>query len=139
MNPEELDNDIKLNFPLTDPYFHTRLIKQAYIKISDPRDVCEEASEGYTSTASTTINGTPFLKRAWAGAAAGNRYEGVDYTTVYNGKCQLVQLYTHSTASEGLYTDNQQQIQEVDALHATDMTAIMKLFDQVMSTIMFNN
>lgn len=50
-----------------------------------------------------TINSVAFLKQAGAGAAAGNRYDWVGYSTLRNGNCISVTFVLHS-GDPGNYT-----------------------------------
>jgi len=65
---------------------------------ADPSAIAEcltNPKENFGSTTPVTINGVPFMKIAFAGAAAGNRYDTTSYRTVRGGQCYAVEYTIH--------------------------------------------
>lgn len=129
---------LSLIFATTTPYVHTHLLQELRIDIATPATDCVSTESGLISATSTKIiNGISFERGTWGEAAAGNLYQGIDYTTIRNGLCYRVGLFTHSANGEGLYGSDPDQIKKVDALQAIDIQDLFALFDQIATTIKF--
>jgi len=129
---------LSLNFATTTPYVHTHLLHELRIDIATPDVDCISTQSGLISTTTTkVINGVNFERGSWGEAAAGNLYEGIDYTTIRNNLCYRIGLFTHSANGEGLYGGTPEQIKKIDALQAADIKDLFALFDQIATTIRF--
>jgi len=128
-----------LIIPTTTPFVNTHLLHEARIDIDTPTTTCvqSETLEGSASSTQVTINGVKFARLLTGGVGAGNLYQGIDYTTTRNNLCYRVSLFTHSTNGEGFYTGDAAQIAQVAAQQAKDISALFKLFDQIVTTIKF--
>jgi len=132
---QTVSNGVELIIPTTTPYFRTNLTHEAYIEIYAPTTTCVKNGDVYSSQATTTFNGISYSRGVWSGVGAGNLYQGIDYTTSWNGLCQEITLYTHGTDGEGFYTGDQAVIQTDDAEQKQDMANIFNLADQIMGTV----
>jgi hypothetical protein len=114
------------------------LLHELRIDIVTPAVDCVSVGGGVIGTSTTVvINGVNFERENWSDVGAGNLYQGIDYTTIRNGLCYQVTLFTHSTNGEGFYGSDADQIKKIDALQAMDIRSLFALFDQVARTIKF--
>jgi hypothetical protein len=131
-------NGLSLIFATTTPYVHTHLLHEVRVDIATPAVDCVSTDGGVIGTSTrVAINGVNFERENWSDIGAGNLYQGADYTTIRNGLCYRVGLFTRSTNGEGFYSNDPVQIQKIDALQAIDIKDLFALFDQVAETIKF--
>ncbi len=122
-------------------YFHTILANEAYLTVYLPQNECPQ-SEGERFSGTTTLSSlgkTVFSRVEWTGVGAGQLYRGVDYSSMYEGRCYLITLYTHSANGAGFYFNNKDQIERTDKQHAEDMAAFLLLANKIISTFQFTN
>jgi hypothetical protein len=138
--PQDGTENFSFDIPEKSPYFATHLIKEARLDIivHEKCSVIPGNPEGRAiSTIETVINDTTFTKSIFSDAGAGNIYQTVEYATTKNGKCYEIALFLHSVNGEALYSDIPARIKKVNAQHDQDMANLIKLFDQVIATIVF--
>jgi hypothetical protein len=79
------------------------LSKYIQIHVVEGANPCvNPAMENPTSSENVTINNIQFLKQSGQGAAAGNRYDWIAYSTVRNNACISLAFILHS-ANPGNY------------------------------------
>jgi hypothetical protein len=120
----QTDNGARLQLPIT---AGTNLIeKYLDLKVVEGANPCKAPDPGgpITTTETVTINGIQFLKETGEGAAAGNRYDFVAYSSASNNACVSLIFVLHS-ANIGNYTTPPAEFNK---------TAESAVFDTIMST-----
>ncbi len=130
------DTTYIFTIPTTAPYAQTHLLREAQITFDTPVQTCT-ANDLVATWATTTIAQHEFSVGNWSDVGAGNLYQGTDYITQHNGLCYRISLFTHSTNGEGFYTDNPQQIAQINAQQKEDISALQMLVQDVLKTLYF--
>jgi len=122
---DQTDNGARVTLPiitagtnLSEKYLNVGVVEGA--------NPCKAPDPGgpITTTETVTINGIQFLKESGNGAAAGNRYDFVAYSSLSNNACVSLTFILHST-NIGNYTTPPPEF---------DKAAESAVFDQIINT-----
>lgn len=103
-------------------YFRTDLPRDIHLTVYSPSKTCTYLQRESISVGSLVAkNNVLFSKNEFVDVGVGQLYRGLYYTTMKDGECYVIELFTHSTNGAGLLTDNLDEIKRLDSLHAEDM------------------
>ncbi|MFA6339019.1 MAG: hypothetical protein WCW87_03105 [Candidatus Paceibacterota bacterium] len=133
----ETDDTKTFDIPIKN-YFNTILANEARLTISKPSSKCPQSEGDQIVSAGEIKSGDiVFKKDNWSGVGAGQLYVGADYTTLKNGLCYSIHIFTHSTNGAGFYIDDPVEIKKIDDEHAADMKKFLEAIDGIVSTFKF--
>ena len=122
---DQTDNGARITLPILTAGTN---LSEKYLNVSvvEGADPCKAPDPGgpIAATETVTINSIQFLKETGNGAAAGNRYDFVAYSSMSNNACVSLTFVLHST-NIGNYTTPPPEF---------DATAESAVFDQIINT-----
>jgi hypothetical protein len=133
VNKDDAGN-LVLSFP-KDQYFHWPLLDDAKITViassSCPIVIDDRPDSQPTSL---VLNGYSFTRTEGGDVGAGNIYHELAYDTQASGICYHIDLLDHGSNGAGLYVSDQSLIASYDAVHTTDLTSVVDVFNAVVNT-----
>lgn len=116
-------------------YFHWPLLDTAKVTVT-VASTCPDLVGGALSipAGKFQVGGYTFIRRVGSDAAAGNLYTEIAYDTVADGLCYHISFFDHGTNGAGFYVSDQALIDRYDAQHTSDMTAVLHIFDGMVSS-----
>jgi len=126
--------DLVLAFP-KDQYFHWPLLDDAKITIvasSSCPTVINDRPDSQPTT--LTLNGYSFTRTEGGDVGAGNIYHELAYDTQAGSICYHIDFLDHGSNGAGLYVGDQSLIASYDAVHTTDLTAVVTVFNAIVNT-----
>ena len=122
---DQTDNGGRVTLPILTPGTN---LSEKYLNVSvvEGLNPCKAPDPGgpITATENVTINGIQFFKESGEGAAAGNRYDFVAYSSLSNNACVSLTFILHST-NIGNYATPPPEF---------DKAAESAIFDQIINT-----
>jgi hypothetical protein len=113
--------------------------REAAVTIANTLTECSISTDGINTTNvidTKTINGVEFEHRKYDGAAAGNRYLSDEYSTMRNGECFRIALFTH-TISTGATTGSEVGAAALDTKNKEIAKALETVFQKMLTTLTF--
>jgi len=130
----DIAGNIVLAFP-KDQYFHWPLLDDAKITIiasSSCPTVINDRPDSQPTT--LTLNGYSFTRTEGGDVGAGNIYRELAYDTQAGDICYHIDFLDHGANGAGLYVGDQSLIASYDAIHTTDLTGVVSVFNAIVNT-----
>ncbi len=113
-------------------YFHWPLLDDTKITITATSS-CPTIVTGFQNAGPVSVAVGSYIYNYSEGtdAAAGNIYREQAYDLKNGSICYHLDLYDHGANGSGLYVTDQSLISRYDAIHQTDLSAVVEVFNQV--------